>query len=147
MFGVGLPELALLALVAVMVLGPDRLPELTRQAARMLRQVKRLAEGTRDDLRTHLGPEYADLELRDLDPRTVVRQHMAEAMREDPEADVTDADTVGDHAGEGPATRPDDQPDDEPDDEPDIWHDERWETERWGDPEPEPVTDPRAAAG
>ena len=32
MFGVGLPEMAVIAFVAVLVLGPDRLPELARQA-------------------------------------------------------------------------------------------------------------------
>ena len=34
MFDVGLLELAVIALVAVIVLGPDRLPDLARQAAR-----------------------------------------------------------------------------------------------------------------
>ena len=38
MFGVGLPEFAVIALVAVIVFGPDRLPELARQAGRFVRQ-------------------------------------------------------------------------------------------------------------
>ena len=33
------------------------------------------------------GPRYADLELRDLDPRTIVRRHIVEAM-EEPEVDA-----------------------------------------------------------
>ena len=41
-----------------------------------------MATSARDELRTELGPEYADLELRDLDPRTIVRKHIAEAMEE-----------------------------------------------------------------
>lgn len=83
MFGVGLPELAVLAFVAVLVVGPDKLPELARQAGRMARQLKRLATSARDDLRTELGPEYADLELRDLDPREIVRRHVIEAMEDE----------------------------------------------------------------
>ncbi|MFC6287533.1 sec-independent translocase [Nocardioides sp. GCM10027113] len=82
MFGVGLPELAVIALVAVVVFGPDKLPEFARQAGRFLRQVRNFANSARDELRTELGPEYADLELRDLDPRAIVKRHIVEAMEE-----------------------------------------------------------------
>jgi sec-independent protein translocase protein TatB len=84
-FGVGLPEFAVIALVAVFVFGPDRLPDLARQAGRMVRQVRRLANNARDELRAELGPEYADLELRDLDPREIVKRHIAEALEDDDE--------------------------------------------------------------
>jgi sec-independent protein translocase protein TatB len=82
MFGVGLPELAVIAFVAVLVFGPDKLPDFARQAGRMARQVRKFANEARDELREELGPEYADLQLRDLDPRTIVRKHIAEAMSE-----------------------------------------------------------------
>jgi sec-independent protein translocase protein TatB len=82
MFGVGLPELAVIAFVAVLVFGPDKLPEFARQAGRMAKQMRKFAHEARDELREELGPEYADLELRDLDPRTIVRKHIAEAMSE-----------------------------------------------------------------
>jgi sec-independent protein translocase protein TatB len=82
MFDVGLLELAVIALVAIIVLGPERLPELARQAAQLLRKARNLANNTRDELRTELGPEYADLQLRDLDPRAIVRKHITEAMAE-----------------------------------------------------------------
>ena len=82
MFGVGLPELAVIAFVAVLVFGPDKLPEFARQAGRMARQLRQFAHQARDELREELGPEYADLELRDLDPRTIVRKHIIEAMND-----------------------------------------------------------------
>ena len=82
MFGIGLPEIAIILLVAVMVFGPDKLPEFSRQAGRMLRKAKQFADSARDELRDELGPEYADLELRDLDPRTIVRKHIIEAMND-----------------------------------------------------------------
>jgi sec-independent protein translocase protein TatB len=81
-FGVGLQELLVIAFVAVLVFGPDRLPVLARQAGRMARQVRSFAHAARDELRTELGPEYADLQLRDLDPRTLVRKHIMDAMNE-----------------------------------------------------------------
>ncbi|MGH3509383.1 MAG: sec-independent translocase [Nocardioidaceae bacterium] len=83
MFGVGLPEMAVIALVAVLVFGPDRLPEFARQAGRMVRQLKQFADSARDDIRAELGPEYSNFELTDLDPRRAVRKYMQDAWDED----------------------------------------------------------------
>ena len=40
MFDVGLPELAVLLIAAVFIFGPDKLPDLARQAGRMVRPHK-----------------------------------------------------------------------------------------------------------
>ena len=82
MFDVGLLELAVIALVATLVLGPDKLPDLARQAAQLLHRARGLAHIGRVELRCELGPDYADLQLRDLDPRSIVRKHLTEAMAE-----------------------------------------------------------------
>jgi sec-independent protein translocase protein TatB len=83
MFGVGLPELAVIAFVAVLVFGPDKLPEFARQAGRMARKMREFANDARDELREELGPDFADLDFKDLDPRTIVRKHIIEAMNDD----------------------------------------------------------------
>ncbi|MBF4161879.1 sec-independent translocase [Nocardioides acrostichi] len=88
MFGIGLPEFAVIAVVAIMVFGPDKLPELARQAGQWAKMAKRMANQARDELRTELGPDYADLELRDLDPRAIVRKHIIEAMNEDDDEEI-----------------------------------------------------------
>src|SRR6476469_8984034 len=89
MFGVGLPELMVIAFVAVLVFGPDKLPDFARQAGRIARKMREFAHDARDELREELGPEYADLSLRDLDPRAIVRKHIVEAMNEDQDEPVT----------------------------------------------------------
>ncbi|KAA1418787.1 twin-arginine translocase subunit TatB [Nocardioides humilatus] len=83
MFGIGFGELVVIAFLAVLVFGPERLPELAKQAGQFARKMRSFANNARDELRAELGPDYADLELRDLDPRTIVRKHIAEALADD----------------------------------------------------------------
>ena len=82
MFGIGLPELAVIVVVAVIVFGPDRLPEFARQAGRFIRQVRTFATSARDDIRAELGPDFADFELTDLDPRRAVRKYVSDVWDE-----------------------------------------------------------------
>jgi sec-independent protein translocase protein TatB len=73
-FNVGPVEALILAIVALIVVGPDRLPQLARDAARMLRTLRDMATGARQQLRDELGPEFADVDLRNLNPRTAVQR-------------------------------------------------------------------------
>jgi sec-independent protein translocase protein TatB len=72
MFNIGPLELIVLAVVGLIVLGPDRLPGLAKDAARMIRTLRDLATGARTQLRDELGPEFADVDLRNLNPRTAI---------------------------------------------------------------------------
>ncbi len=72
MFNVGPLELGVLAIVGLIVLGPDRLPQLAKDAARLLRTLRDVATGARTQLRDELGPEFADIDLRSLNPRTAI---------------------------------------------------------------------------
>ena len=76
MFDVGFGELTALALVALFVFGPDRLPQVAAQAGRLLRELRSMAAGARRELGEHIDPELATLDLKglkDLDPRSMVR--------------------------------------------------------------------------
>ena len=58
------------------------------------------ATNARDELRAELGPDYADLELRDLDPRAIVRKHIDEALADE------DDDERGRRSRRAPAAAP-----------------------------------------
>lgn len=83
MFDVGIWELLVIGVVGIIVFGPDRLPEYARQAGRMMRQLRKFAQSAQDDLRSELGPEFADLKLSDLDPRSMIRKHVLDGLDED----------------------------------------------------------------
>lgn len=86
MFGISLPELMIIAFVAVIMFGPDRMPELARSAARLIKNLQTLASKTQEDLRRELGPEFADLRLTDLDPRQAIRRHVLDGLDVNPAA-------------------------------------------------------------
>jgi sec-independent protein translocase protein TatB len=77
MFGsLGLGEILTLLVVGLIVFGPDKLPQVARDAARVLRQLRAMAQGASGQLRSELGPEFADLDLDSLNPKTFVRKHL-----------------------------------------------------------------------
>lgn len=70
----GWPEILLIGIVGVLVFGPDKLPDFARQAAKFIRTVRRMAQDAKDDLGRELGHDLSGLDLKDLDPREVVRR-------------------------------------------------------------------------
>ena len=70
------PEFVLLLVLAIILFGPERLPELARKAARVLRYVRTMAGTAQEQLSKELGPGFEDLDLRDLNPRTFVQKHL-----------------------------------------------------------------------
>jgi sec-independent protein translocase protein TatB len=79
-FDVGIGEALLLLVLALIIFGPDQLPKVASQAARALRQLRTMANSARDDLREGLGPEFADFDVADLNPRRFVRKHLLEDL-------------------------------------------------------------------
>lgn len=71
-------KILVLAVIAIVVFGPDQLPKIARQAGSTLRELRRLADGATRDIREGLGPEFADFDVRDLHPGNFVRKHLFE---------------------------------------------------------------------
>lgn len=80
---IGFFEIATIAVIALLIFGPERLPKLASDAARMLREVRRMATGARQDLKDSLGPELSDLNISDLDPRTFVKRNLLDPIDEE----------------------------------------------------------------
>lgn len=55
MFDVGFTELVLIGLVALLVVGPERLPELVRTAGRWIGRAQRVAREVRSELERDVG--------------------------------------------------------------------------------------------
>ena len=83
MFDLSIGKLLVLAVIALIVFGPNELPKMASQAGRALRDLRRIAEGAKNDLREGLGPEFADLELDDLNPKRFVQKHLFDEMNGD----------------------------------------------------------------
>jgi sec-independent protein translocase protein TatB len=79
-------EIGALIVIALLVFGPDRLPSVARDAARMLRELRNMAQGARTQIKSELGPEFADFDLDTLNPKAFVRKHLLED--EDPFAEI-----------------------------------------------------------
>ena len=67
-----------LLLLGLFLFGPERLPGLAADAGKMLRRLRRYAKDMTQELRDELGPEVADLDLRSLHPREIVRRNLFE---------------------------------------------------------------------
>lgn len=74
MFGMGFPEIAVIVVVALLVFGPEKLPEVAKQAGGFVRTLRQMADNAKNDLGREFGQDLTDLDLRDLDPREVVRR-------------------------------------------------------------------------
>jgi sec-independent protein translocase protein TatB len=75
-FDLSLTKLLVLAVIALVVFGPHELPKIASQAGRALRDLRRIAEGAKADLREGLGPEFQDFDFEDLNPRRFVQKHL-----------------------------------------------------------------------
>jgi sec-independent protein translocase protein TatB len=82
-FDLSIPKLLVLAVIALVIFGPNELPKIASQAGRALRDLRRIAEGAKNDLREGLGPEFSDFDIEDLNPKRFVQKHLLDDLNGD----------------------------------------------------------------
>ena len=84
-FGLTIEKLLLIGIIAVFLIGPDRLPGYTAQFARLIKSMRDMAKGAKERMRDELGPDFDELEWKKLDPRQYdPRRIIREALLDDP---------------------------------------------------------------
>ena len=84
-FGLTFDKLIIIAVIAVFLVGPDRLPHYAAQLARMVRALRVMADGAKDRMRDEMGPEFDEIDWKKLDPRQYdPRRIIREALLEEP---------------------------------------------------------------
>jgi sec-independent protein translocase protein TatB len=87
-FGIQGGEFVVLLVVALLVIGPERLPEYTAKLAKLVRQLKGMADTAKGQLREQMGSEFDDVDWkqydpRQYDPRRIVREALLDSGPED----------------------------------------------------------------
>ncbi|MEJ6758031.1 MAG: sec-independent translocase [Pontimonas sp.] len=84
-FGLSMEKLLLIGVIALFLIGPDRLPGYSAQFGRLIRRLRDMASGAKDRMRDELGPDYDDMDWKKLDPRQYdPRRIIREALDESP---------------------------------------------------------------
>ena len=81
-FGLTFDKLLIIAIIAVFLIGPDRLPGYAAQLARLVKSVRSMADGAKERMREEMGPDFDEvdwkkLDPRQYDPRRIIREALA----------------------------------------------------------------------
>lgn len=82
-FDFGAGEILGLAVLAMILVGPDRLPKLAVDAARMVKKLRALATTATNELKDNLGPGFEDLQVKDLNPKTFVQNQINSILEDE----------------------------------------------------------------
>ena len=60
-FGLTFDKLLIIAIIAVFLIGPDRLPGYAAQLARLVKSLRSMADGAKERMREEMGPEFDEV--------------------------------------------------------------------------------------
>ena len=81
MFGdLGFGEIIGLGILALILVGPDRLPTVAVEAAKWIKKLRAYAVTATDQIKDNLGPGYEDLKPEDLHPKNFIRKTLADVL-------------------------------------------------------------------
>jgi sec-independent protein translocase protein TatB len=82
-FDIGLGEVLGLAVLAMFLVGPERLPKVAGEAAKWVKKIRELANSATAELKENLGPGFEDLQPKDLNPKTFVKKQISGMLDEE----------------------------------------------------------------
>lgn len=86
MFGLTADKLIIIAVIAVFLLGPERVPMYTAKLAQLVKNVRNMARDAKSRMRDEMGEDFDDVDWKKLDPRQYdPRRIIREALLEDDE--------------------------------------------------------------
>ncbi|MBO1901131.1 twin-arginine translocase TatA/TatE family subunit [Leucobacter weissii] len=85
--GLTFDKILVILVIAMFLLGPERLPVYAKKLGELVRGIKRMADGAKDRLRDEMGPEFEEVDWKQLDPRQydprrIIRDALVEDERE-----------------------------------------------------------------
>lgn len=90
MFGINGTEMLIIIIVALLVIGPQRLPEYAEQLKEFVKLLKRRADEAKGSLRRDFAEDLPDVDWKTLDPRQYdPRRIVREALQEESQAQAS----------------------------------------------------------
>jgi sec-independent protein translocase protein TatB len=83
-FDIGAGEILGLAVLGMILLGPERLPKAAAEAAQWVKKIRALSQTATAELRENLGPGFENLQPADLHPKVFVKKQLGELLDETP---------------------------------------------------------------
>lgn len=79
-FDFGAGEVIGLAILAIILIGPERLPNFAVDAAKFVKRVREMASKATEELKENLGPGFEDLKPTDLNPKTFIKKQLSSVL-------------------------------------------------------------------
>ena len=104
LFGLSFEKLLIIGVIAVFLLGPDKLPGYAAKLGQFVRTLRGMADTAKARMRDEMGPEFDEVEWQKLDPRQydprrIIRDALVDVpesqRRPAPSASVAGAGLVG----------------------------------------------------
>lgn len=87
LFGLSFEKLLIIGVIAVFLLGPDKLPGYAAKLGQFVRTLRGMADTAKARMRDEMGPEFDEVEWQKLDPRQYdPRRIIRDALVDVPEA-------------------------------------------------------------
>jgi sec-independent protein translocase protein TatB len=88
-FDFGAGELIGLAILAMILIGPERLPNFAVDAAKFVKRIREMASKATEELKENLGPGFEDLKPTDLNPKSFIKKQLSNVLDDDDDESPT----------------------------------------------------------